>query len=616
MLPVRLRHQAAAVIGGGELELLSKRPHKNQFPAVTTHLQTNPSELGRRFLELSTFDGLAELLEVRKSQLYYYAFRLDRTRHYKVFEVPKRGGGVRIISAPASPLKIIQRKLNYILHHVYVPKATVQGFVHERNILTNARRHSETGPTKYYVFNLDIKDFFHSISYRRVLGMFMAKPYGLPREVANVLANLCCFEGRLPQGAPTSPIISNMICAKMDSQLRRLAQDNKCIYTRYADDITFSSSLRSFPTSIATRDNVTGQIRAGEVLQRTIEDNGFSINEAKLRLQSKLERQEVTGLTINKFPNVRRRFIRQIRAMLHAWEEYGIDLAQKEFAAKFARSRARKAPPLNRVVRGKLEFLRMIRGEQNPIYIKYSAWLARLDPNFKPRSRSIRPISPLTFVVCTEGKTDWKHLKAALLRFQEQGEYLNLDIEFWEYEDETPMSDKQLLGLCDNRAKSHLEKPYIHIFDRDDPNIVMQVNESNKDYRMWSDDVFSFAIPMPSHKKEMAGVCLEQYYSDADIMRRDRSRRRLFLSTEFDKTSGRHLTENLSTLDMNKVKGKPTIIDDKVYDVTNNNVALPKNDFANYVLNKVPGFDDLDISEFRLIFDLINRIVSKASRNP
>lgn len=581
---------------------------------MSIKLTATGEELRQRFLELRTFEDLAVLLDIPKNKLYYYAFVADLEDHYERFEIPKRSGGMRRIAAPASPLKIIQRKLNQVLQSVYSPKATVHGFIYGRNILTNARRHLETKTRKRYIFNIDIKNFFPSITYWRVMGLFVAQPYELPRPVAKAIANLSCYNHKLPQGAPTSPIISNMICGKMDTQLRRLAQSSKCIYTRYADDITFSSSLPTFPSSIAIVDEQTGQLRAGDELQAIIETNGFSINSKKVRLRTKFERQEITGLTVNQFPNVPRKYVRQIRAMLHAWEKYGLENAQNEFAENYIKNRYTKVPAFDQVVRGKIEYLRMVRGKDNLIYLRFRDKLQQLDPSYKPKDRTSSILSSVSIYIGTEGTSDWKHLKAALHRFQIMGEFTDLKIEFWEYEEDTQMNDSELLKRCQYQSEKRLDKMHIYIFDRDNPNMVRQVNEPDNDYKRWGANLFSFAIPVPSHRQDTPDICIELYYPDLDIKKLDPNGRRIFLSNEFDKESARHLTENLNCTALNKVKRQLTIIDDAVYNEHRKNIALPKNDFATNILKQVPNFDNLDISSFVLIFELIRKIIQENER--
>ena len=200
--------------------------------------------------------------------------------------------------------------------------------------------------------------------------------------MATVLAQLCCFKNELPQRAPTSPIIANMICAKLDSRLQRLAERFRCTYTRYADDISISTSTARFPGRLArARRTPTGiTVELGSLLVRVIEENGFAVNTAKVRLQSQHRRQEVTGLTVNRFPNPRRRVYSQVRSMLHAWETYGYPEAEREFWSRYHRQHRKpdgRAPSFRKVVAGKLEFIRMIRGSQSLAYQRlYARYLA------------------------------------------------------------------------------------------------------------------------------------------------------------------------------------------------------------------------------------------------
>ena len=238
---------------------------------------------------------------------------------------------------------------------------------------------------KSYVFNLDIKDFFPSINFGRVYGLLLAKPYECTREVATVLAQICTVNNTLPQGAPTSPTVSNMICARMDSELRRLAQRNRCTYTRYADDLTFSTSMPSFPPDIAkvVKDISGTHVHVGSELGSIINDNGFLINYDKVRLQTKGQRQSVTGITVNEKCNLQQSYIRQIRAMLHAWEKYGEVAAENYFRQKYDlknRSPYKREVRFREVLRGKIEFLGQIRGKRDTYYCKYRKKLRQLAP--------------------------------------------------------------------------------------------------------------------------------------------------------------------------------------------------------------------------------------------
>jgi hypothetical protein len=232
--------------------------------------------------------------------------------------------------------------------------------------------------------NVDLKDFFPSIHFGRIRGMLMAPPYHVPGTVATVIAQLCCnSEGTLPQGAPTSPILSNMVCAKLDGELFRLSRRFRSTYTRFVDDITFSCDYAEFPAALAGRTpNVAPFLTGvGETLEAIIVNNGFEVNHDKVRLQEHSERQEVTGLTVNQFPNVRRSLLRRIRAMLHAWKVYEHDRAEREFVIRY--DNKHRGPygrmTFRAVVKGYIDFVGMVRGVDDPKYRKFLEEFAILD---------------------------------------------------------------------------------------------------------------------------------------------------------------------------------------------------------------------------------------------
>ena len=222
---------------------------------MSLYSKNKPKELRSKFFAVKTVRDIARLLDVKYNDLIYFLYRTNQKRRYSSFDIKKKNGKIRKISAPSPNIKILQQKLNQVLQAVYSPKPSVHGFVNQRSVVTNATKHIG----KKYVFNIDLKDFFPTINFGRVRGMFMGKPYNLPQKVSTVLAHLCCHDRELPQGAPTSPIISNMICGKLDSQLQQLASKYRCTYSRYADDMTFSTTLKKCPSGIASP-NEFGQI--------------------------------------------------------------------------------------------------------------------------------------------------------------------------------------------------------------------------------------------------------------------------------------------------------------------------------------------------------------------
>lgn len=329
-------------------------------------------ELARKFQALKSPRDVAELLEVPYNTLIYYIYRESEEYRYTTFKIPKKSGGCRTIQSPHNSLAIIQRKLSQVLYAVYRPRPSIHGFAVQRSIITNAKAHTK----KKFVFNLDIKDFFDSINFGRVRGLFMKNPYNLNEEVATVLAQICCFKNTLPQGAPTSPIVSNLICAKMDSELQRFAKKYGLFYTRYADDITFSANRDELPTALVdSYEKGFYKVILGEELRTIIENNGFQINNSKVRLAYRTQRQEVTGLIVNKTVNVNRKYIRNLHAALHAWEKYGLEKATEIYEIKYAKqpvssAKGKSIPRFIDSLRGKIEFVGSVRGKEDSVYKK------------------------------------------------------------------------------------------------------------------------------------------------------------------------------------------------------------------------------------------------------
>lgn len=288
---------------------------------------------------------------------FYYA---NINKRYANFEIPKKIGGKRTITAPDKFLKKIQRRIDLILRLLFVPKSAAHGFLANRSIVSNAKIHVG----KKYVLNIDLKDFFPSVHFGRIRAVLQLYPFRLKPEFAHVVANLCCYESKLPQGAPTSPIITNIVCQKLDYKLVQLAKETHCFFTRYADDITFSCDKARFDEEFLKK------------LDEIVKAEGFAINEKKTRIQKRAVRQEVTGVTVNQKLNLQPNYIRNIRAMLHNWEKYGYETANAKFAKFYLKEkgflRNKMIPPLESVVCGKIMFLGMVRGKEDSIYLKYN----------------------------------------------------------------------------------------------------------------------------------------------------------------------------------------------------------------------------------------------------
>lgn len=271
--------------------------------------------------------SLAEAMNLPLSELRFltYTRPVSTVRHYQRFEIAKKTGGTRLISAPMPRMKRAQYwVLENILARIELPD-TAHGFVPSRSIVTNARPHIGAK----VVINLDLKDFFPTITYPRIKGLFVSLGYS--EQVATILALLCSepetdhvrldgkdyFVGHgqrfLPQGAPTSPAISNILCRRMDRRLAGMAAKLGFTYTRYADDLTYSSS-----------GDVDGDLP--KLLWRTrqiVTAEGFIVHPAKTRIMHNGRRQEVTGIVVNRKPSVQRKTLKRFRALLFQIEKDG-----------------------------------------------------------------------------------------------------------------------------------------------------------------------------------------------------------------------------------------------------------------------------------------------------
>lgn len=351
-------------------------------------LERPGAERADRFKRLRTRRDVAELLEVPVQTLIWHLYRYPEHRRYRTFTIRKADGSDRQIDAPNSAIKLLQRKLLEVLEGVYNPSRAAVGFVCGRNIRTNASAHR----SKRWVLNVDISSFFHSIHFGRVRGMFMSKPYLLGEEAATTLAQLACWQGVLPQGSPCSPIIANMICGRLDAQLISLGRRFRCDYTRYADDITFSTNQRDFPEALA-RNEFNGEnlcCIVGNALRAAIDSNGFSLKPEKARLRGYWQRQEVTGLVVNNRISVSREYARALRAALHNWERHGESVAEADWRGSFdlrKGERGREFVSFRRFVEGRLSHMEFANGRTDQVtsnlrrlFDRLTGAPSRLDP--------------------------------------------------------------------------------------------------------------------------------------------------------------------------------------------------------------------------------------------
>ena len=235
----------------------------------------------------TTLRQFAALVDFKPAWLTYILYVQAPGKKYKTFEIPKKSGGSRKICAPTEDLKLLQRRLADLLQDCVdeikkaqgrhddgpKPDKIAHGFRRRRSIVTNAARHRR----RRFVFNVDIADFFGSINFGRVRGFFISdKNFQLNPKVATLIAQAACFENSLPQGSPCSPVISNLIGHVLDVHLAKLAEKTGCIYSRYADDLTFSTNDKNFPASVAVSDGTGSHqwvaVKTREILWPLLEE--------------------------------------------------------------------------------------------------------------------------------------------------------------------------------------------------------------------------------------------------------------------------------------------------------------------------------------------------------
>ncbi len=266
----------------------------------------------------SSLKELAPLLDIPASALSYTLYKIPLQQRYTFFSIPKKGGGTRDITAPIDRLKALQRSLANLLTDCRAEieektprKIVSHGFRSGASISTNAYQHRK----RRYLLNLDLEDFFPTLNFGRVRGYFIKNnDFLLHPSVATVIAQIACDGTALPQGSPCSPIISDLLGHLLDVRLSQLAKKYKCTYSRYADDLSFSTNQKSFPSPIAYQLAASSSVWVlGDDLLEQINRAGFSVNHRKTRMQYRGSRQVVTGLTVNEKVNIRSDYYRSAR---------------------------------------------------------------------------------------------------------------------------------------------------------------------------------------------------------------------------------------------------------------------------------------------------------------
>ena len=272
-------------------------------------------------------DHLCALLGLKKSYVTSVVF--GSSAHYRNFRIRKRSGEFREISAPYPSLMYMQNWIyREILQRCKI-NGSAHGFVKKRSILTNAAIHKNQD----YLLKIDLKDFFPSIPLEWVIQVF--KDIGYSNDVAFSLASICCLNGVLPQGAPTSPALSNIVSSFMDKRLYKLCQKYDYKYSRYADDIAISGQYIS-PSFIA-------------IVSAVVENCGFSVNSGKTRLYGPKGNKILTGISLaNNEMRIPRKYRRELEQSVYYILKYGFD-------AYVRRNKIRASNYLQSII-GKLNF--------------------------------------------------------------------------------------------------------------------------------------------------------------------------------------------------------------------------------------------------------------------
>ena len=281
--------------------------------------------------------------------------------YYKTFNVKKKNGSYRTINEPLNQLFTIQKEFSLFFLMNRSKNENSHGFELNKSIITNASKHVN----KKIVLNIDLENFFLNISTSRIVE-FVIKKFNVSEIKATKIADLLTYKNSLPQGSPSSPIISNFICEKLDLELYKYCKQFNITYTRYADDMSFSFSFNKLP-----------KFQVQNIIS-IIEQNDFKINKKKYRYYYRNTKQIVTGLVVNDKVNVKREFYKNLRAILYNWNNKGIAVAQNKFFEKYGENKN-----FILTVEGWINFLGQVKGKNNNKFLKLKSQFKNLEQETK-----------------------------------------------------------------------------------------------------------------------------------------------------------------------------------------------------------------------------------------
>jgi RNA-directed DNA polymerase len=295
------------------------------------------------------------LSEVASQSLVNYILA-RKDSYYRNFKVKKKNGTYRYINEPLNQLFTIQKEFSHFFLINRANNYHSHGFELNKSIITNADKHTN----KKIVLNIDLEDFFSNISTPRISKLLLDK-FNVSELEAIKIANLLTYKNSLPQGSPSSPILSNLICEQLDDELDKYCKQFNITYTRYADDMSFSFNFNKLPI-----------IQVKNIIF-IIEQNNFKINKKKYRYYYRNARQLVTGLVVNEKINVKREYYKKLRAILHNWSAKGLVYAQDKFIEKYGENKN-----FILTVEGWVNFLGQVKGNNNPQFLTIKSQLDKL----------------------------------------------------------------------------------------------------------------------------------------------------------------------------------------------------------------------------------------------
>lgn len=555
------------------------------------------------FENITTITDLAKILKIPQKKLTYILYIKKTDNSYTSFMIPKKSGGERTINKPSDDLKDIQRSIvnllwekQLIIWKEYNIKPNIShAFVKKKSIISNAGVHKN----KRYVFNMDLEDFFDSFHFGRVRGFFEKnKNFLFPQNIATVLAQLTCYNSCLPQGAPSSPIITNLICNILDMKLLQVAKKFKLDYTRYADDLTFSTNDRHFIENLEVFKAQTESI---------INYSGFKINEKKTRLQSQNSRQVVTGLVVNKKVNINRDFYKETRSMANKLYKNG----EFEINGKIA--------TINQL-EGRFAFINQI-DRNNNVQIKKS------DLNGKEKQYQMFLFYKYFLAnknpcIVTEGKTDIIYIKSALKNL-----YIDYPNLINKNSDDT--FDYKISFL--NRTK---RLKYFFHFELDGGDTMVKI------YNFFSDKNNDKYPNYPEKFKELGASPINPviFILDNELINNKKPLKKLIRPMELENNSVKfkvfndekivNITSNLYLSTHQLVKNlaeceiedlfDDTVLNTKLHNKTferdtrnfDNKLNYGKAIFADYISK---NYNSIDFTEFKPLLNNLNEIVTKHS---